>query len=142
MSTKTQNTTETVEIAKPTPKPAVQKVTAPRIRASDIKGRILKEGEFNFAKAYGKVAVGYVRVVKYEDTTIKVFDKDNFEVTPAKATICRAISILSDFDETELSNYSKRSTTRSAGARLLKLMSDAIKSVDELVIKSVAEDEA
>jgi len=35
-----------------------------------------------------------------------------YEITPAKATICRAVAILSNFDEAEYTAYSKKSTTR------------------------------
>ncbi len=101
--------------------------TRVRTQFKDVIGEIKREGEFTFAKAYDKVTEGFVRIVKYADTTIKVFDKNDFEVTPAKPTICRAIAILDSFDETQLNVYSKKSTTRSSGARLLKLLGDKSK---------------
>lgn len=113
-----------------TEKKPVQKVQKVRTRFNDIVGDIKKEGEFTFAQSYDKVQEGFIRIVKYSDTTVKVFDKEDYEITPAKATICRAIAILDNFNEEELSSYTKRSTTRSAGARLLKLLSDQTKQVE------------
>ena len=147
MSTKTKNKQETKTASKTTqvkkgrgrpksdkPKAEV-KVTQVKTRFNDIIGTVKKEGEFTFAESHDKVAEGYVRIVKYEDTTVKVFDKDDYEITPAKATICRAVAILSNFDETEYTAYSKKSTTRSAGARLLKLLSDQAKQVEKVEVE-------
>lgn len=122
--------TVAVEKTKTTEATAVRKTietTRVRTQFKDVIGEIKREGEFTFAQAYDKVAEGFVRIVKYADTTIKVFDKNDFEVTPAKPTICRAIAILDSFDETQLNVYSKKSTTRSSGARLLKLLGDKSK---------------
>ena len=119
-----------VEKTKTTEATAVRKTietTRVRTQFKDVIGEIKREGEFTFAQAYDKVAEGFVRIVKYADTTIKVFDKNGFEVSPAKPTICRAIAILDSFDETQLNVYSKKSTTRSSGARLLKLLGDKSK---------------
>lgn len=127
--------TVAVEKTKTTKATAVSKTietTRVRTQFKDVIGEIKREGEFTFAQAYDKVTEGFVRIVKYADTTIKVFDKNGFEVTPAKPTICRAIAILDSFDETQLNVYSKKSTTRSSGARLLKLLGDKSK---ELVSK-------
>ena len=122
--------TVAVEKTKTTEATAVRKTietTRVRTQFKDVIGEIKREGEFTFAQAYDKVTEGFVRIVKYADTTIKVFDKNGFEVTPAKPTICRAIAILDSFDETQLNVYSKKSTTRSSGARLLKLLGDKSK---------------
>jgi hypothetical protein len=122
--------TVAVEKTKTAEATAVRKTvetTRVRTQFKDVIGEIKREGEFTFAQAYDKVTEGFVRIVKYADTTIKVFDKNGFEVTPAKPTICRAIAILDSFDETQLNVYSKKSTTRSSGARLLKLLGDKSK---------------
>tara|TARA_R110001592_G_scaffold104110_2_gene293091 strand:- start:30 stop:686 length:657 start_codon:yes stop_codon:yes gene_type:complete len=128
--TKKVKNTVTVAKTKTTEATAVRKTietTRVRTQFKDVIGEVKREGEFTFAQSYDKVAEGFVRIVKYADTTIKVFDKNGFEVSPAKPTICRAVAILDNFDETQLSVYAKKSTTRSSGARLLKLLGDKLK---------------
>ena len=134
-STKTAKKTVTVKKTKTTERTAERKTvetTRVQVHANDVIGTVKKEGEFTFAQTYDKVNEGYVRIVKYEDTTIKVFDKNNLEIAPAKPTICRAIAILDSFDEVQLSAYAKKSTTRSSGARLLKLLGDRLKTQEEV----------
>ena len=90
--------------------------------ASEFDGEINTEVTYTFSQDYDKVSAGYVRVVKYEDTTIKVFDKQDIEVTPAKPLLCRIVALVQNWSEDEYTAYASKNTTRSAGAKVIKFL--------------------